>query len=44
MPDEWENAAPWLNPDDPADRNDDYDGDGYTELEEYLNSLAVSLE
>jgi len=39
MPDEWENAR-GLNPDDPADRNGDPDGDGYTNLEEYLNSLV----
>src|SRR5262249_1302461 len=38
MPDEWE-LARGLNPDDPADRNGDRDHDGYTNLEEYLNSL-----
>jgi hypothetical protein len=39
MPDDWENAH-GLNPNDPADRNTDRDGDGYTNLEEYLNSLC----
>jgi len=38
MPDKWEKQNQ-LNPDDPADRNDDADKDGYTNLEEYLNSL-----
>jgi hypothetical protein len=40
MPDAWEKAH-GLNPDDPADRNGDRDGDGYTNLEEYLNSLCA---
>jgi pectate lyase len=39
MPDTWE-IARGLNPTDPADRNYDPDGDGYTNLEDYLNSLA----
>ncbi len=39
MPDRWEQAH-GLNPDDPADRNGDRDRDGYTNLEEYLNSLC----
>lgn len=38
MPDEWETKME-LDPNDPNDRNDDHDGDGYTNLEEYLNSL-----
>lgn len=38
MPDEWENGA-GLNPSDPTDGNRDQDGDGYTNLEEYLHSL-----
>ena len=29
-----------LAPKDPNDRNDDADNDGYTNLEEYLNSLC----
>lgn len=40
MPDEWEQAR-GLNAEDPADSAADRDGDGYTNLEEYLNSLAV---
>lgn len=39
MPDEWE-IARGLDPEDPADRNDDPDGNGYTHLEEYLNGLV----
>lgn len=37
MPDEWEKRH-GFNAHDPADRNGDADGDGYTNLEEYLNS------
>ena len=36
MPDAWETAH-GLNPRDPADANRDNDGDGYTNLEEYIN-------
>ena len=39
MPDAWERSRN-LNPDDAADRNGDRDGDGYTNLEEYLNGLC----
>ncbi len=39
MPDEWE-IAQGLNPDDPDDRNDDANSDGYTNLEAYLNELV----
>ncbi|HEY2838245.1 MAG TPA: hypothetical protein VGJ26_03805 [Pirellulales bacterium] len=39
MPDEWE-LAHKLDPNDAADRNGDTDQDGYTNLEEYLNSLC----
>lgn len=39
MPDEWE-AARRLNPHDAADASSDRDGDGYTNIEEYLNSLT----
>ncbi len=38
MPDEWERAH-GLNANDAADGARDRDGDGYTNLEEYLNSL-----
>ncbi len=37
MPDKWEKRH-GLNPNNPTDRNDDADRDGYTNLEEYLNS------
>lgn len=40
MPDVWE-LSRGLNPNDAADRNDDRDGDGYTNLEEYLNWLCT---
>jgi pectate lyase len=39
MPDEWERSH-GLNPNDPNDRNGDRNGDGFTNLEEYLNSLV----
>lgn len=38
MPDDWESKY-GLNPNDAKDGNGDLDGDGYTNLEEYLNSL-----
>ncbi len=38
MPDDWEESHN-LNPADPKDRNGDYNEDGYTNLEKYLNSL-----
>lgn len=40
MPDDWEMAY-GLNPANPDDRNDDRNGDGYTNLEEYLNRLVI---
>ncbi len=41
MPDGWE-LSHGLNPNNPSDRNGDKDGDGYTNLEDYLNSLCKS--
>ncbi len=38
MPDDWERAH-GLDPANPKDRNGDFDGDGFTNLEKYLNSL-----
>ncbi|MEX0987883.1 MAG: T9SS type A sorting domain-containing protein [Bacteroidales bacterium] len=43
MPDDWEDAN-GLNKNDPADRNGDDDGDGYTNLEAYLNELVEAYE
>jgi hypothetical protein len=40
MPNQWE-AKKGLNPDDAADATRDPDGDGYTNLEDYLNGLAA---
>jgi hypothetical protein len=39
MADDWERAN-GLDPRNPDDRNHDFNGDGYTNLEKYLNSLA----
>ena len=39
MPDDWERAQ-GLDPADPADGRTDRDGDGWTNLEDWLNSLA----
>jgi hypothetical protein len=39
MPDEWEKAQ-GLNPGDPADGSQDSTGDGYTNLEKYVNSVT----
>ncbi|MEM8531205.1 MAG: PA14 domain-containing protein [Chloroflexota bacterium] len=39
MPDSWEEEHD-LNADDPSDGTADRDGDGYTNVEEYLNSLV----
>jgi hypothetical protein len=40
MPDGWEQIH-GLDPSDPSDRNGDSNGDGYTNLEDYINSLCV---
>jgi len=39
MADAWERAS-GLDPDDDSDRNGDRNRDGWTNLEEYINSLA----
>ena len=39
MPDKWETAH-GLNPNDARDANRDWNGDGYTNLEKYLNGLV----
>jgi len=39
MPDAWERSA-GLNPNDPADENKDRNREGFTNLEEYINSLT----
>lgn len=43
MPDMWE-IYYGLDPYNPADRNDDHTGDGYTNLEKYLNALTEEHE
>jgi hypothetical protein len=43
MPDEWERAR-GLNPNDAHDGNADRDGDGFTNLEEYLGWLCEEFE
>ena len=42
MPDDWE-ITMGFNPGDAEDRNNDHDGDGYTNLEEYLNSITPAI-
>ena len=39
MPDKWEKKV-GLNPTDPSDGNKDRNNDGFTNLEEYINSLT----
>lgn len=41
MPDEWE-LARGLNPNDASDTNGDYCGQGYTNIEYYINDLTVN--
>lgn len=41
MADDWETAN-GLNPNDDEDRNEDRDSDGFTNLEEYINSLVTN--
>ena len=40
MPDEWE-IANGLNPNDPSDANKDCIGDGYTNIEKYINGIST---
>jgi hypothetical protein len=42
MPDDWERTQ-GLDPTKAADGSKDRDGDGYTNVEEYINSLAPSV-
>lgn len=41
MPDDWETAN-GLNPKDPSDANGDCNGDGYTNIEKYINGIPTS--
>ena len=41
MPDFWETGM-GLNPNSASDNNSDLDGDGYTNIEEYINDLALA--
>jgi len=43
MPDDWEDVM-GLDKNDPGDRNGDLDGNGYTNLEAYLNGLVEAYE
>ena len=43
MPDEWETAN-GLNPNDPADANGDCTGDGYTNIEKYINGISTKTK
>ncbi|MDO4159760.1 MAG: thrombospondin type 3 repeat-containing protein [Prevotellaceae bacterium] len=40
MPDDWEKAN-GLNPNDPSDANQDCTGDGYTNIEKYINGIST---
>ena len=41
MPDAWEREL-GLNPNDPTDGNQNHNGDGFTNLEQYINGLTQS--
>ena len=41
MPDEWERAN-GLNPNDPSDATKDCNGDGYTNIEKYINGIPTA--
>ena len=40
MPDKWE-VENGLNPNDPSDANKDCTGDGYTNIEKYINGIST---
>ena len=42
MPDAWEQAN-GLNPNDASDANGDCTGDGYTNIEKYINGIPTTL-
>lgn len=43
MPDAWETAH-GLNPNDPSDANKDSTGDGYTNIEKYINGISTTTK
>lgn len=43
MPDAWEKAN-GLNPNDPSDANKDCTGDGYTNIEKYINGISTKTK
>ena len=43
MPDEWE-IANGLNPKDPSDANGDCNGDGYTNIEKFINGIDTKVK
>ena len=43
MPDEWE-IDNGLNPNDPSDANKDCTGDGYTNIEKYINGIPTNVK
>ena len=43
MPDEWE-VENGLNPNDPSDANKDCTGDGYTNIEKYINDIPTNVK
>lgn len=43
MPDKWE-IANGLNPNDPSDANEDCTGDGYTNIEKYINGISTKTK
>lgn len=43
MPDEWE-IANGLDPNDPSDANKDCTGDGYTNIEKYINGISTKVK